>query len=206
MIARCLVLVAGVQGVGDPKGVSTVPSTTLTCSSSRCNCLCDPPLPQPSARASTNPYAFGRAPHSPVWVEDVFWEIRSVVSKEGDRRGSNPRPSEPQSSVIGFWALPGVAESAYLSRFHCWWLPTVSVCCALSGVRSGVNRWPAVAALGFALATVCEPDLCACPQGGLWTTGGSSSKIGVLSLSRNPNLIEKFPDHSHPRDTNSCAP
>jgi hypothetical protein len=76
------VLVVGVQGVGDPKGVSTVPSTTLNCSSSPCNCLCGPPLPLLSAEALTNPYAFGRTPHSPVWVEDVFWEIRSVVSKE----------------------------------------------------------------------------------------------------------------------------
>jgi hypothetical protein len=35
--------------------------------------------------------------------------------QEGDRRDSNPRPSEPQSAVIGFWALSDVAESAYLS-------------------------------------------------------------------------------------------
>jgi hypothetical protein len=32
--------------------------------------------------------------------------------REGDRRGSNPRPSEPQSEVIGFWALPHVAKLA----------------------------------------------------------------------------------------------
>jgi hypothetical protein len=31
---------------------------------------------------------------------------------EGDRRGSNPRPPEPQSDVIGFWALPDVAKTA----------------------------------------------------------------------------------------------
>lgn len=82
MIPRCLVLVVGVQGIGDPKGVSTVPSTTLNCSSSPCNCLCGFPLPLLSAEALTNPYAFGKTPHSPVWVEDVFWDIRSVVSKE----------------------------------------------------------------------------------------------------------------------------
>ena len=44
--------------------------------------LCGPPLPLLSAEALTNPYAFGRTPHLPVWVEVVFWEIRSVVSKE----------------------------------------------------------------------------------------------------------------------------
>jgi hypothetical protein len=70
LIPRCLVLVVGVQGVEDPKGVSTVPSTTLNCSSSRCNCLCGPPLSLPSQEALADPYAFGRTPHSPVWVEE----------------------------------------------------------------------------------------------------------------------------------------
>jgi hypothetical protein len=32
--------------------------------------------------------------------------------QEGDRRDSNPRPSEPQSADMGFWALPDVAEPA----------------------------------------------------------------------------------------------
>jgi hypothetical protein len=58
----------------------------------------------------------------------------------GDRRGSNPRPSEPQSADTCFQALPHVAEPAYLSRFYSWWLPSVSGCCALSGVRGGVNH------------------------------------------------------------------
>jgi hypothetical protein len=58
---------------------------------------------------------------------------------EGDRRDSNPRPSEPQSADTCFWAFPDVAQSPYLSPFPYWWLPAVSACCALSGVRSGVN-------------------------------------------------------------------
>ena len=41
--------------------------------------------------------------------------LQNTVFQKGDRRGSNPRPSEPQSAVIRFWALPYVAESAYLS-------------------------------------------------------------------------------------------
>src|SRR5829696_9497952 len=59
--------------------------------------------------------------------------------REGDRRDSNPRPSEPQSADTCFWAFPDVAQSPYLSPFPYWWLPAVSACCALSGVRSGVN-------------------------------------------------------------------
>jgi hypothetical protein len=31
--------------------------------------------------------------------------------------------------------LSDVAESAYLKRFTCWWSPTVSRCCMLSGVK-----------------------------------------------------------------------
>ena len=95
-------LVVGVQGCGDPKGVFTVPSITLNCPSSRCNCLCGP-LPLLSAGALTNPYAFGRTPHSPVWVEDVFWEIRSVVSKE------TPLQAEATAYVV---------YSAYLSQIE----------------------------------------------------------------------------------------
>jgi hypothetical protein len=38
---------------------------------------------------------------------------------EGDRRDSNPRPSEPQSADTCFYALLYVAELAYLSRFLC---------------------------------------------------------------------------------------
>ena len=57
----------------------------------------------------------------------------------GDRRGSNLRPSEPQHADTCFCVLPKVAQSAYLDGFLCSRLPTVSVCCALSGVRGGVN-------------------------------------------------------------------
>ena len=62
------------------------------------------------------------------------------LSLEADRRGSNPRPSEPQSADTCFWGLPNVAESPYLSPFLCARLPVVAAYCALSGVSSGVKR------------------------------------------------------------------
>ncbi len=37
--------------------------------------------------------------------------------------------------------LPHVAEPPYLKHFRCFGLPTVSACCALDGVRSGVNAY-----------------------------------------------------------------
>jgi hypothetical protein len=65
---------------------------------------------------------------------------RLTCKKEGDRRGSNPRPSlEPHSADPCFQALSYVAEAAVLSRFLCSQLHAVSTCCVLSGVRSGVN-------------------------------------------------------------------
>jgi hypothetical protein len=55
---------------------------------------------------------------------------------EGDRRGSNPRPSlEPQSLKGRCGVLPDVAETAYLSRLHCSGLSAVSECCTLGGVK-----------------------------------------------------------------------
>ena len=72
---------------------------------------------------------------------------------EGDRRASNPRPSEPQSADTGFWVLPDVEKSAYLKCLHCWRLPAVSGCSALSGVSSGVSSliesWLRVARFGI---------------------------------------------------------
>jgi hypothetical protein len=65
---------------------------------------------------------------------DVFDLAHLGVTQEGDRRGSNPRPSEPQSTNICFSTLRKVAESAYLERFLCRLLPTVSACCAPGGV------------------------------------------------------------------------
>jgi hypothetical protein len=76
------------------------------------------------------PYSRKLSTNSPY-----LWEMLG-----GDRRDSNPRPSEPQSADLDFWALPFIAKSAYLTRFLCWWLPTVPGCCALSGVRRGV-KW-----------------------------------------------------------------
>src|SRR5829696_5346028 len=61
--------------------------------------------------------------------------------QEGDRRGSNPRPSEPQSDDIGGQGLLRVAESPYLRRFLCWRLLTVAACCALTGVKGGAKRY-----------------------------------------------------------------
>jgi hypothetical protein len=43
---------------------------------------------------------------------DVFDLAHLGVTQEGDRRDSNPRPSEPQSADTCFQALPDVAESA----------------------------------------------------------------------------------------------
>jgi hypothetical protein len=43
------------------------------------------------------------------------WASRFSCKLKGDRRGSNPRPSEPQSADICFWALLEIAENAYLS-------------------------------------------------------------------------------------------
>jgi hypothetical protein len=47
-------------------------------------------------------------------VSPIISADSSYVSRiqEGDRRDSNPRPPEPQSADIGFWALLGVAETA----------------------------------------------------------------------------------------------
>jgi hypothetical protein len=85
----------------------------------------------------------GRAPHPGRRRGNsrVPWPTSAYLSGicEGDRRGSNPRPSEPQSADTCFRVLPIVAESAYLGRFICWWLPVVSGWYALSGVSSGVN-------------------------------------------------------------------
>jgi hypothetical protein len=149
LIPRSLVPVVGVQGVEDPKGVSTVPSTTLTCSSSRCNCLCGPPLALLSAEALTNPYAFGRTPHSPVWVEDVFWEIRSQwyqrrlhckPNLESRRADSNRLPLL-QPRVI-HQALQGCAEDCKCRIFRGVSFPCLAECCTVLRSRrcqSGIN-------------------------------------------------------------------
>jgi DNA-directed RNA polymerase specialized sigma24 family protein len=74
-------------------------------------------------------------------IENLGWWLTTVVGRvclKGDRRGSNPRPSEPQSADMCFSVLPNIAESAYLSQFVRWYLPAVSGCCALSGVKGGV--------------------------------------------------------------------
>ncbi len=60
----------------------------------------------------------------------------------GDRRGSNPRTSKPESADTRFRELHHVAGSAYLSRFLCRLLPTVSACCAPGGVSGGVSPPP----------------------------------------------------------------
>ncbi len=59
-----------------------------------------------------------------------------------------PRPhalnlvdSEPQSADIGCHTSPYVAESAYLKRFRCYGLATVSACCAPGGASGGVKAY-----------------------------------------------------------------
>src|ERR671917_161713 len=66
-----------------------------------------------------------------VSLVDKAYLAHLCVMREGDRRDSNPRPSEPQSADISFWALPGVAESAYLSELLCSGLHVDSAYCAL---------------------------------------------------------------------------
>src|ERR671916_3302850 len=84
-----------------------------------------------SLHESTSGSATGRSRSITCWRRSA---CKGCVYVEGDRPGSNPRPSlEPQSADIRFQRLLYVAESAYLSRFPCWWLPDVAACSALSG-------------------------------------------------------------------------
>jgi hypothetical protein len=80
-----------------------------------------------------------RVVSGPATANSIF-SIYLCGIQKGDRRGSNPRPSEPQSDVMGFSVLQQVAKTAYLSCFLCSRLRTVAACCALGGVRSGVKR------------------------------------------------------------------
>ena len=65
----------------------------------------------------------------------------SMRNIEGDRLGSNPPPSEPQSADMRCWVLLDVAKSAYLSPIVCSGLRTVAARCALGGVSCGVKRY-----------------------------------------------------------------
>jgi hypothetical protein len=67
-----------------------------------------------------------------------WYQDERQLQSDGRSNGTPSRPSEPQSADTCFWALPYVAELAYLRRFPCWRLPTVSARCALRGVSSGV--------------------------------------------------------------------
>jgi hypothetical protein len=71
----------------------------------------------------------------------LFTTVAFHLQRKGERRGSIPQPPlEPLSADPCFRVLPDVAESAHLKLFTCSWLPAVFACCALSGVRGGVNR------------------------------------------------------------------
>jgi hypothetical protein len=48
-------------------------------------------------------------------VVSEWYQGERQLQSDGESNGTPSRPSEPQSSVIGFWVLPEVAESAYLS-------------------------------------------------------------------------------------------
>ena len=65
----------------------------------------------------------------------------AVLSRVTDGLEPAP-PSEPQSADSCFWALPYVAQSAYLGQFCCSQLHVISTYCVLGGVRSGVNDPP----------------------------------------------------------------
>jgi len=77
-----------------------------------------------------------------VW-DDPIRELRRIPPLPTDPAlpaAPDKTQSEPQSADTCFQVLPEVAKSPYISRFHCWWLPAVSACCALGGVSSGVNQ------------------------------------------------------------------
>src|SRR5215203_4071415 len=79
--------------------------------------------------------------HPTPWRNTAIFTFSAYLCgiRKGDRRDSNPRPSEPQSDDTYLLALPDVSETAYLSRFLCSRLPAVAACFALGGVRSGVD-------------------------------------------------------------------
>src|SRR5215212_3672364 len=91
--------------------------------------------------------AASRVQPAPIWSSalastKMVEEMRASGARAccwGGRRDSNPLTPEPQSADPCFWVLPYVADYADLSRFLCWWLPGVSVCCALSGVNVGCS-------------------------------------------------------------------
>jgi hypothetical protein len=64
----------------------------------------------------------------------LLFPILAENLREGDRRGSNPRPSEPQSADSCFQGLLDVAESAYLSQLpllevaRCFWVLRAEWC------------------------------------------------------------------------------
>jgi hypothetical protein len=80
------------------------------------------------------------------------WTSRFSCKLKGDRRGSNPRLSEPQSADSCFWVLLCVAQSACISRFLCSRLPTVSAYCALSGVKKWCQIAPAAPRVPMSLS------------------------------------------------------
>ena len=75
-------------------------------------------------------------------VSKWYQDERQLQSDSGSN-GKPSRPSlEPQSADIGFWALPYVAQSAYLGQLCCSQLHVISTYCVLGGIRSGVNDPP----------------------------------------------------------------
>jgi hypothetical protein len=75
-------------------------------------------------------------------VSKWYQDERQLQSDSGSN-GKSSRPSlEPQSADIGFWALPYVAQSAYLGQLCCSQLHVISTYCVLGGIRSGVNDPP----------------------------------------------------------------
>jgi hypothetical protein len=80
---------------------------------------------------------------------------RFACKKEGDRRGSNPRPSGPQSVAVRCTGLRRFANPSYLSRFLFPSLPCIAGYCAPPVVskwcqrgRVGVDEMPRSSLLG----------------------------------------------------------
>jgi hypothetical protein len=96
--------------------------------------------------------------------------LRFDLQIGGDRRGSNPLPSQPQSADNGFYALLRVAGSAYLSTLLCWRLRAVSASCPLGSVSSGVRLYRSL---------ICRDEAVCVSLGSVRSPGGVRTGPGA---------------------------